>query len=104
MKLGSKDNAYKILIAGPELQELKKHTWEMAESFGLDSRIERYKGTRPIGLYRWDMDCLTDVLEMMMRDKHEYPDKTSPEYKAVHSLYERLSLLRQQAYKDLERD
>lgn len=61
MKPGSKDKAYKILIAGPELEELKKHTWEMAESFGLDARIERYKGTRPIGLYRWDMDCLTDV-------------------------------------------
>ena len=104
MKPGSKDKAYKILIAGPELEELKKHTWEMAESFGLDARIERYKGTRPIGLYRWDMDCLTDVLEMMMRDKHEYPDKTSSEYKAVQSLHERLSLLRQQAYKDLERD
>ena len=104
MKIGSKDKNYKILIAGKELEELKRHTWEMAESFGLDSRIERYKGTRPIGLYRWDMDCLTDVLEMVMRDKHEYPDKTSPEYEAIRSLYERLFNLRQQAYDDLERD
>ena len=104
MKLGSKDKAYKILIAGPELEELKRHTWEMVEALGLDRKIEQYKGTRPIGLYRWDMDCLTDVLEMVMRDKQLYPRKTSPEYKAIQTLYERLSNLRQQAYDDLERD
>ncbi|MCP4600739.1 MAG: hypothetical protein GY847_09435 [Proteobacteria bacterium] len=103
MKLGSKDQAYKILITGPELTELKNHALDLPESFGLDRRIEQYKGTRPIGLFRWDLDYLTDVLEMVTRDKHEYPDKTSPEYKAVQSLYERLSLLRQQAYDDLER-
>ena len=25
----------------------------MAESFGLDRRIEEYRGRRPLGLYRW---------------------------------------------------
>ena len=61
MRLGSNDKAYKILITGPELEELKRHTWEMVDAFGLDLKIEQYKGSRPIGLYRWDMDCLTDV-------------------------------------------
>lgn len=74
----------------------------MVDAFGLDRKIEQYKGTRPIGLYRWDMDCLTDVLEMGMRDNRLYPDRSSPEYKAVQTLYERLSQLRQKAYDDLE--
>ena len=104
MKLGSKDKAYKFLINGPELEELKRHTWELVDAFGLDRKIEQYKGTRPIGLYRWDMDCLTDVLEMVMRDKRLYPDNSSPEYKAVQTLYERLSQLRQKAYDDLEKE
>ena len=29
-----------------ELEELKKHTWSMAEAFGLDQRIERYNLVR----------------------------------------------------------
>jgi hypothetical protein len=49
-----------MLIDGEELAQLKRHTWLMAEAFGLDSRIERYQGKRPIGFYRWDMDCLID--------------------------------------------
>lgn len=102
--MGSKDKAYKILIAGLELAELKKHTGAMAESFGLDSRIDRYRGSRPIGLYRWDMDCLTDILEMVLRDKLEYPDQSSPQYKAARTLYERLANLKQKAYDDLEKE
>ena len=38
-----------ILITGEELEELQKHTWSMVEAFGLDRRIEQYKGKRPIG-------------------------------------------------------
>jgi hypothetical protein len=103
MKIGSRDKAYKIMITGIELEELKRHTGDMAESFGLDSRIDRYRGARPIGLYRWDLGCLTDVLEMVLRDKHEYPDKSSQGYKAAQALYERLTALRNKAYNDLER-
>ena len=33
----------KILISGKELVELQKHTWSMAEGFGLDDRIDTYK-------------------------------------------------------------
>jgi len=54
MRPGSRDVQYKILITGQELEELKKFTGDMAESFGLDRRIENYSGKRPIGLYRWD--------------------------------------------------
>ena len=62
MKPGPKDTPYRVLITGRELEELKKHTWQMAEAFGLDRRIEMYQGKRPITLYAWDLDCLVDVM------------------------------------------
>ena len=62
----------------------------MAESYGLDARIDKYRGKRPIGLYRWDLDCLLDVLEMCPGDKDEYPLEDSPQHLALKSLYGRL--------------
>ena len=64
MKPGSRDRSYPILITGQELKELKELTYMMAEAFGLDGRVERYQGKRPIGFYRWDLDCLEDVLSI----------------------------------------
>ena len=49
MEPGKRDHKHSILIAGAELQELKRHTYMMAESFGLDNRIDRYKGLRQQG-------------------------------------------------------
>ena len=62
----------------------------MAEAFGLDRKIEAYKGTRPITLYRWDLECLMDVIETELNDPREYPDRVSPEYLALKRLGERL--------------
>ncbi len=62
----------------------------MAEAFGLDRRIEQYKGKRPIGFYRWDMDCLIDVLNMALDDSKEYPDHKSSGYLALKNLYDKL--------------
>ena len=90
IKPGKNDIKVNILITGKELDELKKHTWLMAESFGLDNRIEKYQGKRPLGLYRWDFECLIDVLSMALDDLEEYPSKDSPEYKALHKLHNRL--------------
>jgi len=63
MKPTKKDIRISILITGQELEALKELTWCMAEAYGLDKRIENYKGMKPIGLYRWDMDCLMNALE-----------------------------------------
>lgn len=52
MKPGSRDIKVKMLITGEELDELQGHTWSMAEAFGLDRRIDRYGGKRPIAFYR----------------------------------------------------
>jgi hypothetical protein len=90
MKPGHRDIHHKVLITGDELRELKRHTGSMAEAFGLDRKIEAYKGTRPLTLYRWDIECLMDVIDCELNDPREYPDKTAPDYLALKSLSERL--------------
>lgn len=90
IKPGKRDIKINILITDKELDELKKHTWSMSESFGLDDRIEKYQGKHPIGLYQWDFECLIDVLFVALDDPNEYPLKSSPEYHALNNLYIRL--------------
>ncbi|MEA2078874.1 MAG: hypothetical protein U9P00_03285, partial [Pseudomonadota bacterium] len=48
--------------------------------------IERYQGRRPIGLYRWDLDCLIDVIEMALDDPRDYPAKNTSGYYALRNL------------------
>ncbi|MBI3979846.1 MAG: hypothetical protein HY331_16845 [Chloroflexi bacterium] len=90
MKPGRYDRKILILIQGAELEELQRHTWLMAESFGLDGRIDRYQGKRPIGLYRWDLEYLLEVLEMVLADPKAYPSHDSAVYLTASTLYYRL--------------
>lgn len=90
MKPGSKDIKLNILITGEELTQLQRLTYQMAEAFGLDRRIDNYRGTRPIGLYSWDFDCLLAVIEEALKDTRYYPDKDTTEHKALMNLYLRL--------------
>ena len=90
MKPGPNDVKLTILITGDELHELKRFTIDMAEAFGLDRRIEAYSGKRPIGLYRWDLDCLLAVMDLALKDQRAYPDKTSSSYAALKRLRDRL--------------
>ena len=91
MKPGRGDAKLEILIAGDELHELKRFTIDMVEAFGLDRRIEAYSGKRPIGLYRWDVDCLSAVIDNALNDLHEYPDQASAGCAALRRLQSRLS-------------
>ena len=84
------DYRHKLLIAGDELRELEKHTHSMAEAFGLDRKIEKYQGTRPITLYRWDLDCLMDMIALALEEETDYRDKSTPEYEALQKLGVRL--------------
>ncbi|MCA1743675.1 MAG: hypothetical protein ABR542_09955 [Desulfonatronovibrio sp.] len=90
MKPGKKNIKLNILITGRELEELQRYTGDMAESFGLDSRIDQYKGKRPIGLYCWDFECLLCAIEGALKDQQNYPDKDDPGYLALKQLYDRL--------------
>jgi hypothetical protein len=62
----------------------------MAEAFGLDRKIENYKGTRALTLYRWDLDCLMDVIDQALRREPDRRDRSAPDYSALKSLSERL--------------
>lgn len=59
----------------------------MCEAFGLDRKIEKYKGTRPISFYSWDLDCILDVLDLVLNDEKEYPDKNGEGYAKLRELY-----------------
>jgi hypothetical protein len=87
MKPGKHDIPIKCRISGTQLEELQKHTGQMCEAFGLDRKIDKYKGTRPISFYRWDLDCILDVLDMVLGDKEEYPDKNNDGYIKLYELY-----------------
>src|SRR5271167_3280181 len=90
MRPGPKDGKLTILITGDELHELKRFTIVMAEAFELDRRIEAYSGKRPVGLYRWDLDCLLAVMDLALKDLRAYPDKTSSAYAVLKRLRDRL--------------
>jgi hypothetical protein len=91
MKPGPHDVKLSVVIAGDELHELKRFTIDMAEAFGPDRRIEAYTGKRPIGLYRWDIECLLDVLDNALKDQHAYPEDESSGHVALQRLRGRLT-------------
>ena len=90
VKPGSKDRKASILITGMELDELQRFVWMMAESFGLDRRIANYQGVRSIGLWRWDIECLVDVINSVLNDPEYYSTQDCPEYLAIKALRNRL--------------
>lgn len=98
MKPGRKDIKTDILISGEELTELKRHTWLMDEAFGLDSRIEKYKGTKPIGLYSWEFDCLIGAIDYALDDPKEYPNKDDSGYLSLLNLHKRLKEIYEKTY------
>ena len=62
MKPYKNEIRYKIKFTGLELVVLHKLTGKMCEAYGLDRKIDAYKGVRAITLYSWDLDCLDAVL------------------------------------------
>jgi hypothetical protein len=90
MKPGRHDVRYQVLITGAELHELQRHTALMAESFGLDRRIEAYRGIRPLSLYRWDLECLLAALGIALADQRRYPSPDAAGYQALQALNTRL--------------
>lgn len=100
MKPGKNDIPIERKISGRQLEELQKQTWQMCEAFGLDRKIENYKGTRPISFYRWDLDCILDVLDMALDDEKEYPDKKDEGYIKLYELYVDLKKAYKETYKD----
>ncbi len=67
----------------------------------LDQRIEEYTGKRPIGFYRWDLDCLEDVTAQALDEADVYPEKSGRAYEAMENLHKRIKRLRAQAYGEI---
>jgi len=63
MKPGSKDIKVFLKFTQEELDLLQENTWQMAESFGLDTRIDNLTVKRKVGVYSWDLECLEMVVE-----------------------------------------
>ena len=84
MKPGKYDRKHQLLITGAELRELKE--LDLAESFGLDRRVEGYEGKRPLGLYRWDLEYLVESLSMVLDGRYygELPAKRRPTVQRLH--------------------
>ena len=88
MKPGKHDHKHQVLITGAELRELK--LLALPESFGLERRVQRYEGKRPIGLYRWDLECLLDTLSLEMQEGRQHPRLRRKDIAALRSLHDRL--------------
>lgn len=95
MKPGKHDKRYKMRFEGHELAVLHKLADLICEAFGLDRKIDAYKGVRPITLYRWDLDCLESVTNQALRDPAAEEITTEPELLALRRLNERFRELLQ---------
>ena len=62
VKPGKNDIKVFIKFDPEELELLQENTWQMAESFGLDSRIDKLSGKRKVGFHSWDLDCLESIV------------------------------------------
>lgn len=72
MKPGSKDVKIFIQFSQLEFKFLQENSYQMVEAFGLDRRIERLKGKRPISFYSWDLDCLDSIFsEIIEKSKNK---------------------------------
>lgn len=70
-----KDNSARcnLVVAGPELAELKRHAHEIPECPGLDRRIQRYNGNGPLMLSPDELDWVVAVLDAALHDPKGYP-------------------------------
>jgi hypothetical protein len=87
MRPGKYDRKHQLLIKGAELRELKE--LDLPESFGLDRRVERYQGKRPLGLYRWDLECLLAALSLALDEPDDYYSPPTNK-RALKKLHDRL--------------
>lgn len=101
IKPGSGDRKFYLKLTEEEVDELVWNSSDLIECFGLDKRIEKYKGKRPISLYRWDIEALYEIYCSILENDpdNDYSDKESLNYKAMVTLVEKLKLLYTEAFK-----
>ncbi len=102
MRPGSGDVPVRVKFVGAELRELRKLAWAMAESFGLDSRIDAYKGKRPIQLYRWDLECIEMAVDDAVKEAEAARKGKASRPSALKRLQVRIHALREKADEELK--
>ena len=66
-------NNLKIKIDGAELIELKRHAHKIPECPGLDLRIQKHKGEKPLVCTKHELDWLVAVFDAVLNDPKGYP-------------------------------
>jgi hypothetical protein len=102
-ELGS-DKWY-VRFTDEESDELVWNACSLNECFGLNRRIAKNKGVKPIGLEAWEIEALYEVYSNILEDHtaighQEYANKESPEYQAMLSLVIKLKMLYDEAFRD----
>jgi hypothetical protein len=98
MKPGKKDIKINIRIQGEQLIALQKISFLFTECFGLDSRIDKYKGTKSIGLYQWDFECLIGGIEYAISDQKTKNSMRSSEINALTNLSNTINEIYKKTY------
>jgi hypothetical protein len=60
--------------------------------------VQRYEGKRPIGLYRWDLECLLATLSLELEERVQPPRLRRKDIGALRSLHDRLRTEYDSAY------
>ena len=63
----------RIVVEGSELIELKRHAYQIPGCPGLDRRIQRYDGNKPLVMSLDELDWLVAVLDAVLHDPKGYP-------------------------------
>ncbi len=61
------DKTCRIVVNGPELVELKRHAHQIPECHGLDRRIQRHDGNKPLVVSVAELDWLVAILDAVLR-------------------------------------
>jgi hypothetical protein len=103
MKPGKRDIKTNLLIQGEELEALQDISYCFTECFGLDARIDNYKGIRPLGLYSWDFDCLIAGIESIFMDERTKNALSPDAAKALTDLLSRIKAIDAAVYPQIPR-
>ena len=90
IKPGKNDIKTNVLIQGEELEVLQKIGGYFIECFGLDNRIYKYKGKRPLGLYSWDFEHLMVGMDAALGEPKDRSYLTPEETLTLANLFTRI--------------
>jgi hypothetical protein len=98
MKPRKNDIRTNFLIQGEELDALHDVCYVFSECFGLDARIYKYKGKRPLGLYQWDYECLISGLDYIVNNERGREGLSQNDLRLLRKILDRINIVYMQAY------